>query len=80
MMWVRRRWTTLVVIGCDQVDRRESGGYGSHADAERSYHTHLGKLDGRGLVFAEMGSAMGDKVEGNVTTAQLIPLIIGIGA
>ena len=56
-----------MVIGCDQVDRRKSGSNGSWAAAKHSYHAHLGKLEVRGSVIAEMGSQMGDKVEGTVT-------------
>ena len=58
---------TLVVIGCDRVDRRKSGGNGSQATAERGYRTRLGKLEVKWLVITEMGSCMGDKVEGTVT-------------
>ena len=56
-----------MVIGCDRVDRRKSGGNGSQAAAERSYRARLGKLEGRGSAIAEMGSRLGDKVEGTVT-------------
>ena len=56
-----------MVIGCDRVDRRKSGGDGSQAAAERGYRARLGKLEGRGSAIAEMGSRLGDKVEGTVT-------------
>ena len=59
-----------MVIGCDRVDRRKSGGDGSQAAAERGYCARLGKLEERGSVIAEMGSRLGDKVEGTVTKSQ----------
>ena len=68
-MWVRRQRPTLVVIGCDRVNRCKSGGYGSHADAECGYCARLGKLEVKGSVIVEMGAGMGDKVEGTITTA-----------
>ena len=57
-----------MVIGCDRVDRRKSGGDGSQAAAERGYRARLGKLEVRGSVIAKMGSRLGDKVEGTVTS------------
>ena len=56
-----------MVIGCDRVDRRKSGGDGSQVAAEPGYHARLGKLEERGSAIAEMGSRLGDKVEGTVT-------------
>ena len=60
-----------MVIGCDRVDRRKSGGDGSQAAAERGYHSCLGKLEERGSAIVEMGSRLGDKVEGTVTVSSL---------
>ena len=60
-----------MVIGCDRVDRRKSGGDGSQAAAERGYRARLGKLEERGSAIAEMGSRLGDKVEGTVTVSSL---------
>ena len=57
-----------MVIGWDRVDRRKSGGDGSQAAAERGYRARLGKLEERGSAIAEMGSRLGDKVEGTVTS------------
>ena len=47
--------------------RHKSGSGGSQVAAKHSYCACLGKLEGKGSVIMEMGTGMGDKVEGTIT-------------